>query len=613
MTLRFSLRWLLALLAGSATAHAADRGLAVSPAEARQEIAALRSQLAELDERYHRDDTPAASDADYDRWKRRLRDLEQAFPALAADAGGAVPEIGDDRSGRFETRRHRERMLSLDKVYSQAELAAFHARLAKRLGRTDLEFVIEPKFDGFAVSATYERGRLVRAVTRGNGTEGDDITANVLKIAGLPRELKGTPVPDLIELRGEIYVSFADFAHINAEQEEAGEPLFANPRNLAAGTIRQLDAREVAHRRLAVVFFGLGACEPASVRPESQQAFHAALARWGLPRMERFWTARGPGEVWRAVEEIGRLRPGLAFPTDGAVVKLDVVALQQRLGASDSAPHWAVAYKFAPESVETEVRAIAIQVGRTGVLTPVAELAPVKLGGATVTRATLHNRAALARKDVRIGDWVVLEKAGDVVPAIASVNRTRRPAGAKAFEFPDVCPECAAEVVEEGEATVRCPNPSCPAQLRRRLEHFASKDGVDIKGLGPATIAGLLEKGAVKSLPDLYRLRREDLAIPGREADKSFDRLLAEIEASRRADLWRVLAGLGVPQVGAVGAKELARRYGSLEALMTASPDDLNRDAPGRAMARFLAEANGRKIVEGLMAARAANPSRAGP
>lgn len=583
----------------------------LAPADARLKIEVLRGEIAYHDELYHQKAAPEISDYDYDQLKLRLKELEKAYPAIAA-AVAPVAEVGDDRSGLFQTYPHRERMMSLDKTYAEADVRAFHARLAKQLGHEDLEYVVEPKFDGFAVSVTYERGRLVRAVTRGNGAEGDDITANALMIRRLPRALRvaaeggGTnAIPDVVELRGEIYVSFAEFRRINAEREVAGEAAFANPRNLATGTIRQLDAAEVARRNLEIVFYGIGACEPAATRPATQRALHEQLRAWGLPGVEKYWTARGFAGLWNAVMEFGRLRPSLGFPTDGAVAKLDSGALQREVGATDSAPRWAIAYKFAPERVETQIAAITVQVGRTGVLTPVAELAPVALGGSTVARATLHNRDEIVRRDIRVGDFVYVEKAGEIVPAVVGVDIARRPASAKPFAFPDMCPACRAPVsARAGEVAVRCVNPACPAQLRRRLEHFVSNECVDIDGLGSAMIDALVSKGWVKDVPDLYRLRRADLLTLGRDVERSTDRLLAAIEASKRAELWRFIHGLGIPQVGAAAAKELARRYRSLDVLAAAGGASAAPVDPAlRGVAAFFAEPRNRAAVTALLAA----------
>ena len=546
-------------------------------------IEALRREIAHHDELYYKKAAPEISDAAYDRLKQTLAALEQKFPAAAA---GESPSesLGDDRTGAFALYRHRGRMLSLEKSYRESDVRAFHARLAQRVRGAELAFVIEPKFDGLAVSVTYEKGRLVRAVTRGNGVEGDDVTANALTIGALPRQLRavapdGTALalPDVIELRGEIYLPLAEFARINREREAAGEAPFAHPRNLAVGTLKLLDPRDVAERKLAVVFYGWGAWLPATAQPVSQREFHARVRAWGLPGLERYTMARTADEVWAAIRDFDRTRPGLAFPVDGAVVKLDDVAPRPELGATEHAPRWATAYKFAPERAETQVLGITVQVGRTGVLTPVAELAPVTLAGSTIARATLHNRDEIARQDIRVGDFVFLEKAGEIIPAIVGVNTARRVATNRSFGFPTTCPACGTAVTSDaGTAAVRCPNFECVAQVRRRLQHFASAAGVEIEGLGPALIEALVERGAVKGVADLYRLRRETLlALPGVGA-KTAERVRASIERSKHAELWRFIHGLGWPQIGPSSAKVLAGKFRTLDALAAGNVADFS-------------------------------------
>ena len=476
------------------------------------------------------------------------------------------------------TVRHRQAMQSLDNTYSEAELREFHARLVKLLGREDLAYVVEPKIDGLAVSLTYEKGKLVRAVTRGNGVEGDDVTANVLTIRTLPRELKRSAqaaVPDLIEIRGEIYMTLAEFERINAARDEEGEERYANPRNLAAGTIKQLDPREVAERKLEIVLYGIGACEPAKAGGDTQSGYHARVRAWGLPFVEKTWTAEGIDEVWAAIGKLDKLRQGFSYATDGAVVKLDSLALQREAGSTSKAPRWAMAYKFAAERAGTKLLSISVQVGRTGVLTPVAELQPVLLAGTTVARATLHNRDEIARKDIRVGDYVFVEKAGEVIPAVVGVDLTRRTPQCVPFRFPAKCPSCGTAVMQaEGEVAVRCPNYECPVQVRRRVRHFASKACVDIDGLGEAMVDVLVEKGWVRSIAGIYHLRREDLLTLGKKVEKSVDNLLAAIERSKKAELWRFIHGLGIPHVGSAAAKDLASRFGSLEALSESKHGD---------------------------------------
>ena len=550
--------------------------------EARERGDLLRREIAHDDALYFRQAAPEISDFAYDQLKRELADLEAAFPQLSEGGGPQLP-VGDDRTGLFPVCRHIEPMSGLDKTYSEAELRAFLGRLVRRIGREDVPVVIEPKIDGFAVSVTYEHGRLVRVVTRGNGAEGDEITANARTIRSLPRELRRmtaggvpNPMPELIELRGEIYLTWAEFARINQAREKADEPLFAHPRNLAAATARLLDPREVAARRLEIVFYGWGAWEPAAMRPATQHGFHEQARAWGLPTLEKYWIARGADEIWAAVREFGQSRRNLTFPADGAVVKLDAVAWRRDAGETHRAPRWAMAFKFAPERVETKLLSIAVQVGRTGLLTPVAEFAPVRIAGSTVARATLHNSDVIARLDLRIGDFIYLEKAGEIIPAIGGVNLAKRQPGSEPYVFPRACPACGTEVVQlEGEAAVRCPNSACPAQIRRRILHFASKACLDIDGLGPATIDALVTHGRVGSVADLYRLRREDLLALDRDRGRVADSLFAAIERSKRGELWRFIYGLSIPRVGAVAARSLARRSGSLHALVVAHAEDL--------------------------------------
>jgi DNA ligase (NAD+) len=548
----------------------------MTSAEARQRIADLRAQVARHDELYYRQAKPEITDFEYDRLKRELADLETQFPQFKA-ADSPTTRVGDDRLEGFATYRHRQPLQSLDNTYSEADLRAFHQRLVKLFGREDLAYVVEPKIDGIAVSLTYEKGAFVRAITRGSGFEGDDITANAKTIRTLPSRLKavrGARLPDVIEIRGEIYMTLAEFERINREREEAGEVLYANPRNLTAGTIKQLDPREVARRKLEIVLYGVGFCEPAVM--ETQSGVHGLVRAWGLPAVEKFWTTHGIDETWKAVQELDKLRHSFAYGTDGAVVKLDSLAQQREAGSTSKAPRWAIAYKFAAERAETRLNAITVQVGRTGVLTPVAELEPVVLAGTTVSRATLHNRDEIARKDIRVGDYVFVEKAGEIIPAVVGVNTERRPKDSAPFLFPGKCPVCGTRIVQyEGEVALRCPNPDCPAQVRRRVQHFASKAGVDIEGLGEAMVDTLVEKGWVKSITDIYRLKRDDLLTLGKSVEKSTDNLLAAIEASKRVELWRFINGLGITHVGVAAAKDLALKFGSLEALAEAKRDDL--------------------------------------
>ncbi|MEO7412210.1 MAG: NAD-dependent DNA ligase LigA [Opitutaceae bacterium] len=587
-------------------------------AEAQQQIAELRARVARHDELYYRNAKPEITDFEYDALKRELAELETHFPQAAKAAGSESPtaKVGDDRAEGFQTHRHRQPMQSLDNTYSEAELREFDGRLGRLLEREALSYVVEPKIDGLAVSLTYEQGKLIRAVTRGNGVEGDDVTANALTLQSLPRTLKNSPaapVPEVIEIRGEVFMTLAEFARINREREEAGEDRYANPRNLAAGTLKLLDRAEVARRKLEIVLYGVGYCEPADAAGGTQSGYHALVKAWGLPTAEKIWSARGADEVWAAVQELDRLRHTFRYATDGAVVKLDSLKLQREAGMTSKAPRWAMAYKFAAERAETRLNAISVQVGRTGVLTPVAELEPVLLAGTTVARATLHNRDEIARKDIRVGDFVYVEKAGEVIPAVIAVNLARRKPECVAFVFPEICPACGTRVVQFAEeVALRCPNLECPVQVRRRVQHFASRSCVDIEGLGEAMVDTLAEKGWVRSVADIYRLQRDDLLTLGKSVGKSTDNLLAAIEASKRAELWRFVHGLGITHVGTSAAKDLAGRFGRLEALADATLDDFlgekkasRIEGIGETMAeailKHFAEPRNRELVRELM------------
>ncbi len=599
-----------------------DHHTSMSPAEAQKRIGELRREVARHDELYYRQAKPELADFDYDRLKAELAGLEKLFPEAAHAVGDDTPtaRVGDDRTEGFVRVKHRQAMTTLDNTYDETELREFHARLARALGTDALAYTVEPKIDGVAVSLTFEHGRLTRAVTRGDGEEGDDVTANVRTISGLPAALKGKPLPELIEIRGEIFLREEEFRRINQLQDESGEPAYANPRNLAAGTLKQLDSRLVASRRLEIVLYGLGFCTPAVVG--SQSAFHDLLVAWGLPVVSPFRLVHGIEEVWAAIQELDRLRRGLPYATDGAVVKLNAFEQQRhpKIGyrgmAADGSveaarklsPRWACAYKFAPDRAESRVRDITIQVGRTGALTPVAELEPVLLAGTTVKRATLHNAEEIARKDVRIGDAVLVEKAGEIIPAVVAVLLEKRAATSRPYAFPRECPVChTAAVRGAGEVVWRCPNPRCPEKVRRRLEHFAAKGSLDIDGLGEEMVALLLERGLIQSIPDIFRLTVEDL-LPLKKSGEVWARnLIAGISARRTADLWRVINGLGLPQVGAAAAKDLARTFRSLEALMAAREEDLLRiegfgEKTAAAVLGWVAEPANRALVDELLA-----------
>lgn len=592
-------------------------------AEAQSRITALRAEIARHDERYYREARPEITDFDYDALKRELADLEARYPDVVAGES-PTQRVGDDRTEGFARVKHRLAMTTLDNTYDEGELREFHARLVKALGAADLAYTVEPKIDGVAVSLTYEHGKLTRAVTRGDGEEGDDVTANVRTIHGLPHTLKraddllAAPLPDLIEIRGEIFLRDEEFRRINQVQEDAGEALYANPRNLAAGTLKQLDAKLVAARRLEIVLYGLGACEgdPAAMTFDSQSSYQTQLRAWGLPVAEKVWAVRGIDGVWAAIGELDAMRRGFAYATDGAVVKLDLFSQQAVVGyrgagqaARKLSPRWACAYKFAPDRAETRIRAITLQVGRTGAVTPVAELEPVLLAGTTVKRATLHNADEIARKDVRVGDAVLVEKAGEIIPAVVQVLLEKRSPECVAYVFPSECPVCATPLVREaGGVKWMCPNTTCPEKVSRKIEHFASKGSLDIDGLGEEIVDLLLTRGLIKTMPDLFRLTVEDLKPLKKSGEVWARNLVNGIAARRTADLWRVIHGLGIPQVGAASAKDLARRFRSLDALANASLNELVQiegfgEKTAEAVRAWFADETNRALVADLQAA----------
>jgi DNA ligase (NAD+) len=577
------------------SASAADaNGVSDAPTRA----AALRAEIARHDELYFKKAAPEISDEAYDRLKRELADLEQANGKDLLNE-----QAGDDRSAGFSTVNHGVRMLSLQKVYTDAELAAFVKRVgAATTGKP--HWVIEPKYDGVAISAVYERGRLVRVVTRGNGLEGDDVTDNARVMARLPDMLQGSGWPERIEVRGEIYASFVEFAQVNAERAQNGAGTFVNPRALAAGSLKLRDSKETVSRGLSAVFYGWGEVIPASARPVSQRAFHEQLKVWGLPGVS-VRVAETEAELRRHVRALARERTDLPFPTDGVVIKLDDVSQQDALGSTDHAPRWAAAFKFSTERVSTRVKAITLQVGRSGVLTPVAELDPVQLGGSTITRASLHNAEVIAKRDVRVGDLVFIEKAGEIIPAVVEVDRSQRNPDSAPFVFPQGCPTCGAALVTRTAETgvVYCPSRDCVAQVTARLRHFASPQAVAIAGLGDSTIEALVTTRNLRSPAELYQLTRGDwMGLPGVGA-KTADKLLLAVETSKRAELWRFIYGLGIPRVGAATARVLAQRFPSLEALAASRADELKTiagvgAAQAEAIERFFAEPETRALID---------------
>lgn len=537
-------------------------------------IAELRRQIAHHDRLYYEQAKPEISDREYDALYRELVDLERARPELITP-DSPTQRVGGRPQGAFAQVRHLVPMQSLDNTYSAEEIGDFVERLQRLLPGEEIPMTIEPKVDGVAIALLYEKGHLVRAATRGDGTTGDEVTRNIRTIGVIPAKLHGK-APDVLEVRGEVYLPKETFALINAERDEQGLPVFANPRNAAAGTLKQLDPNIVAERKLSAVFYGYGAAEPASALPERMEEFFRQLKAWGLPVNPRHWLARNAQEVMAAITELGTIRRDFPFETDGAVIKANRIAQHARLGSTSKAPRWAIAYKYEPEQAKTRLLDITVQVGRSGVLTPVAELEPVLVAGSTISRATLHNEEEIARKDLRIGDMVLVEKAGDVIPAVVKVLTEERDGSEKAFKMPAHCPVCGSAVSRvEGEVAVRCANPGCAAQVRRRIEYFASRSSMDISGLGEAVVSQLCEAGLLHDVAGLYDLRAEQLLPLERMGEKSVTNLLSAIDASRNQPLWRLLAALGIPHVGVAVARTLASSLGTIDRLADASVEEL--------------------------------------
>jgi len=551
-----------------------------------KEIAKLRAEITKHDQLYYKDALPSIDDQAYDRLKAQLAELEATVPEF--DFGTSPTQsVGDDRLEAFISYTHRVPMLSLDNTYSMEELIEFGKRLEKRFPDQTLNYLVEPKIDGVAVSLTYERGQFVRAVSRGNGAEGDDITQNVRPIKGLPMTLNDAP--EILEVRGEIYMRHEEFERINATRESEGQQLYANPRNLAAGTIKLLDTAEARTRSLDIVLYGVGACEPA--RFFSHQAeIHEKLKRWDFPVLEKIWLTDGIEQAWKSIEDLDTLRQGFTYPTDGAVVKLDDFRLQDEAGFTSKAPRWAIAYKFEAERAETLLKEISLQIGRTGAVTPVALLEPVQLAGTTVSRATLHNEDEIRRKDIRPGDTVLVQKAGEIIPQVLSVNLDKRPADSVPFDF-GAHLESLGIIAERdpNEAVWRITRKDDPIRQQRALQHFASRTCMDIENLGTAIVEQLVARGLAHNPADLYTLRIEQLLELDKFAEKSANNLIAALEASKTRCLWQLIHGLGIPHVGKQSAKDLEAYFDSLDAIASASVEALVEvDGVGSIMAQSL-------------------------
>ncbi|QXM25564.1 NAD-dependent DNA ligase LigA [Elioraea tepida] len=542
---------------------------ALTETEAAEELAALAAEIARHDRLYFQRDRPEISDAEYDALKRRNDAIEARFPHLVRPDSpsrrvGAAPVRG------FAKARHRQPMLSLDNAFDREDFAAFVSRIRNFLGLDPgirLAFVAEPKIDGASINLTYERGVFVRGATRGDGTEGEDVTANLLTVADLPRRLSGD-APALIEIRGEVYMEKAEFLALNARLESEGEEPFMNPRNAAAGSLRQKDPSVTATRPLRLFAYAMG--EASERVADTHHGFLERLRLWGMPVNPLSALLEDWQEAEAFQERIGAQRSALPYDIDGVVYKLDRLDWQERLGVVGRAPRWAIAWKFPAERATTVLRDIEIQVGRTGALTPRAVMDPVTVGGVVVRHATLHNEDEIARKDIRIGDTVIVQRAGDVIPQVVGVVLEKRPAGAAPYVFPDRCPACGSHAVRaEGEAVRRCTGGLiCPAQVVERLRHFASRGAVDIEGLGEENIILFHDAGLIREPADIYRLHRHREVILSWKGwkERKLDNLLRAIEARRRIPLERLIFALGIRRVGEATARLLARHYGSFRA-----------------------------------------------
>ena len=582
----------------------------LSPLEARAEHARLGEEIAAHDRRYYQDDAPTISDADYDALRRRYEALEARFPELATQQS-LTRKVGAAPAEKFAKVKHAVPMLSLGNVFSDEEVHEFVARVRRFLGLAEdapLAFTAEPKIDGLSCSLRYEQGRLVNAATRGDGFEGEDVTANIRTIGEIPHRLKGE-APDVLEARGEVYMAHADFSALNERQALAKKPVFANPRNAAAGSLRQLDSGITAERPLR--FFAYAWGEASELPAKTQKGFIEAFASFGLPVNPLTRVCSDTAEMLAHYRAIEAQRATLGYDIDGVVYKVDDIGLQTRLGFVSRAPRWAVAHKFPAERATTILRDIEIQVGRTGVLTPVARLEPVTVGGVVVANATLHNEDEIARKDIRIGDTVVVQRAGDVIPQIVEVVGDK-PRGAKRYEFPHVCPRCGSAALREidektGEADVarRCTGSLiCPAQAVERLKHFASRNAMDIEGLGDKQIAYFYEQGLIKTASDIFTLEARDALsltkLKNREGfgETSVRNLFKAIDERRRVAINRFIYALGIRHVGETNARRLARHFIDFEQLRAAAK---TAEPGGEAYAAFDAiDGLGPVVVEAL-------------
>src|SRR6184192_653437 len=546
----------------------------MTEAEAKTRIESLRRDIEEHNRRYYEEAAPTITDREYDRLYRELIDLETKFPHLVT-SDSPTQRVGGKPLQAFAQIRHPLPMLSLDNTYSKEEVANFYKRITRLLPDQKIPVVIEPKVDGVAVSVMYENGKLKYAATRGDGVVGDDITQNIKTIKSVPHQLRGS-APKVFEVRGEAYLNKKGFERLNQEREAAGLPLFANPRNAAAGSLKHLDPKVAAKRPLGVIFYGTGAVEGADVDLHSK--IFPLFKKLGLPTHEDWWLADSVEQILNAIRDLDEIRRDFPYETDGAVIKVDALEQRERLGFTAKSPRWAIAYKYAAERVETKLLDIKVQVGRTGILTPVAVLEPVLVSGSTVSRATLHNEDEIKRKDIRIGDTVVIEKAGEVIPAVVEVVKSKRPRNAKPFDFlkhiHGKCPVCGGPVKRDPQFVAwRCENLQCPAQTTRRVEFFAARGALDIESVGGIVADKLVERGLVREPLDLFELKVEQLGklnlgtqdAPRVFGEKNAKKAIQAIKRARTLPLSRWLFALAIPDVGKTTATQLARFHDNID------------------------------------------------
>ncbi len=578
----------------------------------RKRMADLAVLIERHNHRYHALNAPKISDADYDALMRELLELEERHPDWKPP-NSPTERVGAPPLDSFQSVRHSIPMLSLDNAFDDDEMREFDARVKRFLespgspAPETIDYVVEPKLDGVAVELIYRDGELVTGSTRGDGVTGEDVTHNLKTVRAIPLKLPGEAAVSLLEVRGEVHMKLDAFSRLNRERESAGEPVYANPRNFAAGSLRQLDSKETAKRPLTIACYGVGNIETSGPLPKTLMETLGWLETSGLPVIQMRRLCRGIDEVLDRYRYLESIRDDLEYEVDGAVVAVNDVGLQERLGAKSRSPRWAIAYKFKPRQATTVVESIEVQVGRTGTLTPVAHLRPVRVGGVEVSRATLHNQDEVDRKDVRRGDAVWIQRAGDVIPEVVKVDREKRKKGAGRFKMPLECPVCRAPVERvEGEAAHRCTNGfSCPAQRKEAIRHFASKNALDIDGLGEKLVHQLVERGLVENVADLYQLDRETLAGLDRMAEKSASNLVTALEAAKETTLARFLFGLGIRHVGEHVASVLADAFEDLDKLMESSEEELQEvhevgGTVARSIVEFFGRADHRKVIQRL-------------